>query len=59
MLAMLADPALSDVSLVVEGVEVPAHKAVLGEGVSLGIVKKTGGLRCQNLFAPQSTSRTD
>lgn len=31
MLSMLADPALSDVCLVTEGVDVPAHKAVLGE----------------------------
>lgn len=31
MLSMLTDPALSDVCLVVEGVDVAAHKAVLGE----------------------------
>lgn len=31
MLTMLADPALSDVYLVVEDIDVPAHKAVLGE----------------------------
>lgn len=33
MLSMLTDPSLSDVYLVVEGVDVPAHKTVLGEGV--------------------------
>lgn len=31
MLSMLTDSALSDVCLVVEGIEVPSHKAVLGE----------------------------
>lgn len=31
MLSMLTDPSLSDVCLVVEGKDVPAHKAVLGE----------------------------
>lgn len=31
---MLTDPALSDVCLVVEGVDVAAHKAVLGESSS-------------------------
>lgn len=31
MLSMLDDTALSDVCLVVEGVEVAAHKAILGE----------------------------
>lgn len=35
MLTMLADPSLSDVSLVVEGIDVPAHKAVLGEETRL------------------------
>ena len=33
MLSMLTDPVLSDVCLVVEGVDVPCHKAVLGEDV--------------------------
>lgn len=33
MLSMLTDPALSDVCLVVEGIDVPCHKAVLGESV--------------------------
>lgn len=31
MLSMLTDPSLADVCLVVEGEDVPAHKAVLGE----------------------------
>lgn len=31
MLSMLTDSALSDVCLVVEGIDVPSHKAVLGE----------------------------
>lgn len=31
MTTMLADPVLSDVCLVVEGIDVPAHKAILGE----------------------------
>lgn len=31
MLSMLKDSALSDVCLVVEGIDVPSHKAVLGE----------------------------
>lgn len=31
MLSMLTDPSLSDVCLVVEGMDVPCHKAVLGE----------------------------
>lgn len=35
MLSMLTDPALSDVCLVVEGIDVPCHKAVLGESVCL------------------------
>lgn len=33
MLTMLADSAVSDVHLVVEDIDVPAHKAVLGEGI--------------------------
>lgn len=34
MLSMLKDSALSDVCLVVEGIDVPSHKAVLGEHTS-------------------------
>lgn len=41
MLAMLADPSLSDVSLVVEDIEVPAHKAVLGKETRLRYIRET------------------
>lgn len=36
---MLADPALSDVCLVVEGIDVPSHKSVLGKLTYMKYVK--------------------
>lgn len=42
MLSMLTDPSLSDVCLVVEGKDVPVHKAVLGEHLSTLVIAPLG-----------------
>lgn len=38
MLSMLTDPSLSDVCLVVEGKDVPVHKAVLGKHLIVALM---------------------
>ncbi len=48
MLSLLTDPALSDVCLVVEGMDVPCHKAVLGGCFFLlrSLQKGSGARKC-------------